>query len=576
MILQNLKEQGEAPEWLQEEGYTTLRNGYLLPGETPRSMYRRVAKAAGDKLPHHPGIEHKIFQYIWNNWICLSTPIASNLGTDRGLPVSCFGQRPHDSLDGIFKSYHETAMLTKNGGGIGKDWSDIRGRGASIKGNGTSDGIISWLKIEEAVLSGVSQGSTRRGAGANYLDILHPDAEEFIDIRRQTGDPARRCLSVNFHHALNIPDSFMQDMIDGNTRYRNIWEKLLKARVEMGEPYIHFSGNSNKNLPAWYVNNNLNVKQSQLCNEIFLPSDNQHTFTCVLLSMNAMRFDEWKDTDAVEVAICLLDAVAGEFINKARSVPGLENAVRFTEKARALGLGVLGWHSLLQSKMIAFDSFDAMQLNAELFRTIKRKAEAASIDLASKYGEVEWTKGHGRRHINLTAVAPTVSNSLISGGVSQGIEPITANIYSQKSAKGTFIRKNPTLQSYLNSLGKDTLEVWEEINKHSGSVASLSFLSDHEKEVFATAREINQFAIIRQAAQRQRFIDQGQSVNLFFSMPSDIKDDDMRKKLGKYIHDVHMEAWTSGLKGLYYFRSESALKGDSVFKESSDCKACEA
>lgn len=576
MTLEQLKEAGEAPEWLTREGLSTLSSGYLLPGETPRTMYKRVAKAAADKLTKHPNIETKIYDYIWNNWICLSTPIASNLGTDRGLPVSCFGQAVDDSLDGIFKSYHETAMLTKNGGGIGKEWSKIRSRGMSIKGNGTSEGVVPWMKIEESVLQGVSQGSTRRGAGANYLDILHGDAEEFIDIRRQTGDPTRRCLSVNFHHALNIPDEFMNDMVSGNKKYRDLWEKLLKARIEMGEPYIHFSGNSNKNLPEWYKTNGLSIRQSQLCNEIFLHSDPKHTFTCVLCSMNVARFDEWKNTDAVEIAIMMLDAVAEEFIQKAKLVPGFENAVRFTEKSRALGLGVLGWHTLLQSKLIAFDSFEAMQLNAQVFKFIKEKAELATTELAEKYGEVEWTRGFNRRNTHLLAVAPTVSNSLISGGVSQGIEPIAANIYSQKSAKGTFIRKNPALQAHLAKLGKDTLEVWEEINKNSGSVKTLKFLSDQEREVFATAREINQFAIVRQAGQRQKFIDQGQSVNLFFAVPKDIQDNNLRKKLGKYIHEVHMEAWQLGLKGLYYLRPESALKGDSVFKESSDCRACEA
>lgn len=574
LALQNLKENGEAPEWLQIEGYKTLLNGYLLNNETPKQMYRRVSRSAAMKLNRYD-LENKFFDYIWNNWICLSTPIACNVGTDRGLPVSCFGQRTSDSLNDIFKSYHETAMLTKNGGGIGKDWSEVRGRGAIINGNGISEGLIPWLKIEEQVLQGVSQGGTRRGAGANYLDITHPDAEEFIDIRRQTGDLSRRCLSVNFHHAVNISDEFMNEMLNGNQKYRNLWEKLLTARVEMGEPYIHFSGNSNKNKPESYKKFNLTVKQSQLCNEIFLYSDNQHTFTCVLLSLNASRYEEWKNTDVVEKAIYLLDAVCQEFIDKAKNMPGFENAVRFTEKSRALGLGVLGWHTLLQSKMIPFDSFDAMMLNGQLFSQIKKQADLASEKLASEYGEVEWTKGLNRRNTHVIAIAPTVSNSLISGGVSQGIEPISANIYSQKTAKGTFIRKNPILEKYLESIGLNTLETWEQINKNSGSVRDL-IIDKSVKDVFATAREINQFAIIRQAGQRQKFIDQGQSVNLFFSMPTDIQDNTLRKKLGNYINEVHIEAWKSGLNGLYYLRPESALKGDSVYREASECQACEA
>jgi ribonucleoside-diphosphate reductase alpha chain len=573
--LEQLKESGEAPEWLTSEGFTTLKNGYLLPGETPVQLYKRVASASASRL-NKPELASKFFDYIFKNWLCLATPVAANLGAERGLPISCFSTHVHDTTDDIFKSYHEVAMLTKHGGGIGKYWGDVRGRGIPIKGGGASEGIIPWLKIEETVLQAVSQSGTRRGAGANYLDIEHPDADEFIEIRRPTGDLSRRCLTSNFHHAIKVTDTFMQSMIDGNEKNRELWVKLLKARVETGEPYVMFSDNANKNLPQAYVNNNLKVSTSNLCSEIFLHTDKDHTFVCCLSSLNLARYDEWKNTDVVETAIWFLDGVMEEFILKAGKLPGFERAVRFAVKSRALGLGVLGWHTLLQDKLIAFDSFEAMQLNAEVFRKIKTDAEKASRDLAKEYGEPEWCKNTGMRNTHTCAIAPTVSNSLISGGVSQGIEPIIANYYAQKSAKGTFIRKNPVLERLLDSTNRNSPEVWHQISVDSGSVKNVSCLSDHEKEVFQTAREINQFAIVRQAGQRQKYIDQGQSVNLFFAAPSDIQDVSIKKRLAQYIHDVHIEAWENGVKSLYYLRVDSVLKGDSVFKEASDCKACEA
>lgn len=575
MDLAHLKQTGQAPEWLTEEGYITLKNGYLLPDETPYGLYKRVATAAASRL-NKPELASKFLDYIFRNWLCLATPVAANMGAERGLPISCFSTHVADSTDLIFKSYHEVAMLTKYGGGIGKYWGDVRGRGFKISGGGASEGIVPWLKVEESVLQAVSQSGTRRGAGANYLDIEHTDAEEFIDIRRPTGDLTRRCLTSNFHHAIKVSDNFIHEMKNGNKKNRDLWERLLKARVETGEPYVMFSDNANKNLPQAYINNNLKVSTSNLCSEIFLFTDKDHTFVCCLSSLNLARYDEWKNTDLVETAIWFLDGVMQEFIVKASKLPGFEKAVRFAEKSRALGLGVLGWHTLLQEKMIPFDSFEAMQLNAEVFKKLKQDSQKASQDMAKEYGEPEWCKGTGFRNTHQLAVAPTVSNSLISGGVSQGIEPIIANVYAQKSAKGTFIRKNPILERLLESTNRNSPEVWQQISADSGSVKNVSCLTQEEKEVFQTAREINQFAIVRQAGQRQKYIDQGQSINLFFAAPQDIQDVKTKKMLAKYIHDVHMEAWEHGVKSLYYLRVESVLKGDSVFKEASDCKACEA
>lgn len=573
--LESLKERGEAPEWLQEEGYQTLCKGYLLEGETPKDMYKRVARAAKNAMNYPDSIEQQIFQYIWNNWICLSTPVAANLGTDRALPISCFGQSVADKTHKIFDSYKETAMLTKYGGGIGKYWGDVRGRGAKISKGGTSEGIIPWLKIEESVISAVSQSGVRRGASASYLPIEHSDGEEFIDIRRQTGDISRRCLSTSFHHGITITDNFMNEALTGNVKNRNLFEQLLKARVETGEPYVVFIDNANKNLPAAYTNNGLKVKTSQLCSEIFLTNDEDHTFVCCLSSLNLARYDEWRTTNVIQIAVYLLDAVMEEFIQKSSKIEGFENSHRFAVKSRALGLGVLGWHTYLQKNLIPFDSMEAMTKNAEIFRLIDKNSKEASRELAVTYGEPEWCKGTGMRNTHLVAVAPTVSNSLISGGVSQGIEPIVSNIFMQKSAKGNFIRKNPGLEALLESKGFNTFEVWQSINENNGSVKHLKQLNDVEREVFQTAREINQFAIVRQAGQRQRWIDQGASVNLFFTVPTELNDLDLKKKLGKYIHEVHLEAWRLGVKSLYYCRTESPIKGDNVYREASDCKACE-
>lgn len=571
--LENLKKSGDAPEFLTEEGFKTLSQGYLLKNETPRQMYLRVSNAAASRL-NRPDLAHKFYEIIWNNWLCLATPVASNMGT-QNLPISCFSNSVDDNTSDIFKGYHEIAMLSKYGGGTGSYWGRVRGRGTPISKGGFSEGIIPWLKVLEQTASSVSQGGTRRGAVAAYLDIEHLDIEEFIEVRRNTGDISRKCLSNNFHHGVCVSDSFMESIKNGDKKARAVWASLLKNRVEFGEPYIMFKDTANKAAPQIYKDKNLRIETSNLCSEIMLHTDPEHTFVCCLSSMNLARYDEWKDTDAVYYATYFLDGVMQEFIDKAKLVPGFEKAVKFAEKSRALGLGALGWHTLLQSKMIPFDSFDSMMLNAQIFSRIKKEAERASQALAREYGEPEWCKGYGVRNTHLVAIAPTVSNSLISGGVSQGIEPINANIYSHKTAKGTFIRKNPSLEALLEKKGLNTLEIWNQINQDRGSVRNVKGLSKEEKEVFLTAREINQFAIVRQAGQRQKFIDQGQSVNLFFAMPNDVTDENEKKQLAKYINEVHLEAWELGLKSLYYLKTESVLKGEAIFKDSNDCKSCE-
>lgn len=570
--LKELKDKDQAPYWMTDEGFQTLSRGYLLEGETPRDMYERVAFSAADRVGK-PELRSKFFEIIWNNWLCLASPVCSNMGTTRGLPISCYSSTIPDSLDGIFTSIHETAMLSKFGGGLGHYWGNVRGRGVPITGNGFSEGIVPWLKTEDAVISSVSQGGVRRGSSASYLPVTHPDIEEFIDIRRPTGDDSRRCRSTGFHHAVMFDDNFMTGVRDGDYEARQIWSKYLKTRWEMGEPYAQFSDNVNRQAPQMYKDLGLKINASNLCNEIQLFSDDDHTFVCCISSLNLARYDEWKNTDTVGLSLWFLDAVMSEFIEKAKTIVGFEKAVRFAEKSRALGLGVLGWHSLLQEREIPFESFQAMMLNAEIFKKIDAETLIASQAMAVELGEPEWCKGYGVRNTHRVAVAPTLSNSIISGGLSEGIQPVVSNIYAQKTAKGTFVRKNKTLEALLESKGKNTSEVWNQINSDKGSVRGLKFLNEDEKAVFATARELNQFAVIRQAAQRQKFIDQGQSLNLFFTVPTTPEE---QRLVARYVHDVHMEAWETGVKGLYYLRTESALKGDSMYFAESDCKACEA
>lgn len=564
MSLDQLKEKGLAPEWMSIEGFKTLQGGYLLQNETPFDMYKRVSTAAAQRL-NKLNLKNVFFDIMWKNWLCLASPVCANMGTERGLPISCNSIHVGDSLNSILNKGHELGMLSKYGAGVGIYVGDLRSRGSSVKGTGgTSDGVLAWAKIYDSIIHSCNQGNTRRGASAAYLPVSHPDIYEFLQMRRPTGDANTRCL--NLHHGVNIDDNFMHKaFVEKDVKTREIWEEILTLRFETGEPYLFFSDNVERQKPQSYVINNLDIKTSNICNEIYLHTDPDHTFVCCLSSMNLARYDEWKNTNTVQMAIWFLDAVIEEYIEKAKILPGFESAVRFAEKSRAVGLGVLGWHSLLQNKMTAFDSFDAMKLNAEIFRLINQETEKATKDLAKEYQEPLWCKGLGRRNTHVMAIAPTVSNSLISGGLSAGIEPWSANLFVQNSAKGTFIRKNKQLEFLLENKNKNNEETWNQINKDAGSVLNLKFLSEHEKEVFATAREINQFAIIKQAAQRQKWIDQGQSINLFFGINAD----------PKYIHEVHKMAYDSGLKGLYYCRTESGLRADLATRSADECKACE-
>lgn len=560
--LEQLKESGQAPHWLSMEGFVTLEKGYLQSGETPLSAYKRVSKEVAFRL-NRPDLVNRFFEIIWKNWLCLSTPVLSNTGSSKGLPISCFANHPGDNLNSIMNKSHELAMMSKYGGGVGIYLGDLRGRGSIVNGTGgVSDGVMGWAKIYEATVNSVSQGFTRRGSAAVYLPIDHPDIDDFLNMRRATGDMAKRCL--NLHHGVCITDDFMNSIIEGNEINRDKWKTLLSCRVESGEPYLFFTDNVNNQRPQVFKDKNLTISTSNICSEIFLPTDPDHSFVCCLSSLNLARWEEWKDSDLIELSVYFLDGILEEFIQKAQHIQGFESSVRFAQKSRAIGLGVLGWHSYLQENMIPFDSFDAMMKNSLIFKTIRTQADKATLKLGKEYGVPEWCAGSGRRNSTTMAIAPTVSNSLISGGLSAGIEPIAANIYVQNSAKGTFIRKNKHLESFLKSKNMNTPEIWEQINKDAGSVLNIKELSKEEKDVFLTAREINQFAIIKQAASRQKWIDQGQSINTFFALNSD----------PKYIHEVHMEAWRQGLKSLYYLRSESVLRGDLASRTSDECEAC--
>lgn len=554
------------PEWMSDEqSLKTIQNGYLLEGETPKLAWQRVAKAAALRL-NHPELETKFFGLMWNGWLGLASPVLSNMGTDRGLPISCYSVHIPDSVDGIFKTNHELAMLSKNGGGVGIYAGDIRARGTLIKNgaNGSSEGVIPWLKLYDTATVAVSQGSVRRGASAVYLPVEHGDLQEFLRIRRPEGDVNRQCL--NLHQGICITDDFMYKVKTGDTLAREVLVEVYKTRLETGEPYIFFTDNINKANPECYKDKGLTVKTSNICSEIVLHTDVDHSFVCCLSSMNLTKWEEWKDTDAIYLATWFLDAVMSEFIDKAKGKVGMERSVAFAEKSRALGLGVLGWHSLLQSEGTAFDSFRATLLNKAIFSRIQSEAERATKDLAKEYGEPEWCKGHNRRNTHLVALAPTVSNSIISGNVSPSIEPWAANVFAKKTAKGTFVQHNRYLKSKLDESNKNTPEVWKSINSMEGSVQHLDFLSADVKEVFKTAFEIDQRAIVQQAADRQKFIDQSQSLNLFFNNSVD----------PKYVHEIHWKAWESGVKTLYYVRTSSVLKADTSSRgEDISCIACE-
>jgi len=555
------------PEWMNDVSLATISKGYLLPDENPKKAYKRVADRVAQRLDR-PDLAGKFFRYMWKGWLNLASPVLSNTGTDRGLPISCFGIDTPDSIRGIGLTNAELMRLTSLGGGVGIGLSKIRGRGGKIGGHenlGNSEGVVPWAKIYDSTIIATNQGAVRRGAASVNLDINHPDIEEFLQIRRPKGDPNRQCL--NLHQCIVVDDEFMQKLERNNTEARDLWIQILKSRMETGEPYIMFKDNINNANPQSYIKNNLDVTMTNICSEITLYTDEEHSFVCCLSSVNLAKYDEWKNSDLIETSVYFLDGVMEEFLNKTSGRESLVRSHRSAKKGRAIGLGVLGWQTFLQQKKIPFVSIEATSWTHKIFSQIREQANAASMKLADEYGEPVWCRGTGMRNTHVLAIAPTVSNSTITGGVSAGIEPLPANVYTFNSAKGTFIRKNPALEDYLEEKGANTEEVWDQIMKDRGSVANLpdSICPNGDKKIFLTFSEINQLGLVEQAAARQKYIDQTQSLNLAFD-PNDSP---------KFINLVHQNAWKLGIKTLYYLRTDSVINGDIGSRTSEDCLSCD-
>jgi ribonucleoside-diphosphate reductase alpha chain len=575
----------DVPEWGATEVYLkTISRGYLVQGETPKDAYWRVATTIARRLKK-PELASKFFDYIWRGWLCLATPVLANTGTERGLPISCFGIDVADSIQDIGSKNLEMMVLAKHGGGVGLGHNQIRPAGSPITNNGTSDGIVPFIKINDSTIHATNQGTTRRGAASSNINIEHGDFWEWLEIREPKGDVNRQCLNMN--QCVVISNKFMRNVENGDPEARRKWAAVLKKRRQTGQPYIMYKGNVNNQNPEAYQQNRLKVFMTNICSEITLFTDESHSFVCCLSSLNLARYYEWEHTDLIYTSTLFLDGVLEEFIQKAKNMSGFENSVRFAEKGRALGLGVLGWHTYLQDRGIPFEGLLAQYETRKIFSQLKMESERASRDMAEDYGEPLWCIGTGMRNTHLRAIAPTVSNSKLSGSVSAGIEPWPSNVWTDQSAKGTFIRKNPTLERYLKKIKINNRETWNQILVDGGSVQGIKELEnwcfvngkltevsqvsqDDDpiafKTVFKTFKEINQLDLIRQAGLRQQYVDQSVSLNLAFPTEA----------TPKWISQCHMEAWKLGIKTLYYMRTESVLRGD-IAKIAMDesCLSCD-
>ena len=543
--------------WFNEESEQMLNRGYLLKGETLEGAIDRITEAAAKRL-YKPELKEAFKEMIVKGWISFSSPVWANMGTQRGLPISCFNVHVPDSIEGITHKMGEVIMQTKIGGGTSGYFGELRHRGTAVTDNGKSSGAVSFMKLFDTSMDVVSQGGVRRGAFAAYLDIDHDDIEEFLQIR-DIGNPIQ-----NLFMGVCVPDYWMHEMIEGDTDKRRIWAKVLESRQQKGMPYIFFTDNVNRNKPQVYKDKGLTINASNLCSEIMLPSTAEESFICCLSSMNLELYDEWKDTNAVKLAIYFLDAVLSEFIEKTEGNYYLSAARNFAIRHRALGLGVLGYHSYLQRNMIPFESMEAKMFNAKVFKQIQEQSLAASKELANIYGEPELLKGYGVRNATTMAIAPTTSSSAILGQTSPGIEPFASNYYKAGLAKGNFIRKNKYLAKLLEEKGLDTEDVWRDIMLNHGSVQHMHQLTQEEKDVFKTFKEISPLEIVTQAAQRQQYIDQAQSLNLNIPSSMPIKD----------VNKVIIDAWKMGVKTLYYQRSQSVSK--ELVINFMNCSSCES
>lgn len=553
--------------WINDNTRAFMARGYLVDGQTTEERVQFIAEHA-EKMLSKEGFAEKFVEYMSKGWISLATPVWANFGLERGLPISCFGSYLADDMGSILYTQAEVGMMSKYGGGCSGYFGALRERGSEIKNNGNSHGPVHFMQLFEKLLDVVSQGATRRGVFAAYLPVEHPDILEFLDIGTE-GNPIQK-----INHAVTVGDEWLKEMEAGDTEKRAIWAKVIQRRGEIGYPYILFRDNANNQKPDVYKDKDLAIHASNVCSEIMLPSKEDWSFVCCLSSINLLHYDEWKDTDLVETMTYFLDAVMSEFIaklekmrdsdrdDKKKAFTFMERTYNFAKANRALGLGTLGYHSLLQSKGLAYDSVEAGKLNIEMFKHIRERAEGASAEMAKEYGEPEILEGYGRRNTTLLAVAPNTSSAFILGQVSQGIEPVWSNCYVKDVAKLKVTIKNPFLEELLDEKGKNQKDIWSSIRDNDGSVQHLDFLSDEEKDIFRTFAELDQGTVIERAAVRQQYIDQGQSLNVMVPPSTSPKD----------INALYMQAWKQGVKALYYQHSMNAAQ---ELTRQKICRACE-
>lgn len=545
--------------WLNKDSRKFLERGYLLEGETPEQRIRDIGDTAQALLDDMPGFSDKFVDYMSRGFYSLSSPIWSNFGRTRGLPISCFGSYIPDDMHGILSKIGEVGTMSKVGGGTSAYFGDIRGRGTPISSGGAATGVHHQLTVFDSLVNYVSQGNVRRGSFAAYLPIDHPDVEEFLKIRSEGN--AIQDLSIG----VCVSDEWMKSMIEGDKDKRKLWGAVIKKRFESGYPYIFFTDNANNQAPQMYKDKGLKIRASNLCTEIFLSTSEDESFVCDLSSLNLERWDELAETDAIETLVYFLDAVMSEFIQKVTCSGDnfMSAPLKFAINQRALGVGVLGWHTYLQSLMIPFESMAAKFKNSEIFSTIRDRADAATCELAKIFGEPPMLKGYGRRNSTTLAIAPTTSSSFILGQVSPSIEPLNSNYFVKDLAKGKFTYKNPQLERLLKEKGKNDSETWKDILTHGGSVQHLEFLTQEERDVFKTFGEISQKEIVIQAAQRQKYIDQGQSLNLMIAPNAKPKE----------VNELLIFAWEQGIKSLYYQRS--ANPAQELARSILTCSSCE-
>ncbi|RTG95319.1 ribonucleoside-diphosphate reductase subunit alpha [Thermus scotoductus] len=544
--------------WANEWTRLYMSRGYLLPGVTVEKRVKEIADRA-EALTRIEGFSRKFQEYMAKGWYSLATPIWANYGLKRGLPISCYGTYVEDDTASILRAVAEIGMMSKQGGGTSVYLGALRPRGAPIRDNGESNGSYAFASLFDRVIEVFNQGSTRRGQCAAYLPIEHPDLEEWFKIQREGGE------IQSLFWGVSVGDAWLEEAIAGDREKRERWAKVLKSRTEVGIPYIFFRDNANRQAPEVFKKLGKTIHASNLCTEIMLPSGPEESFVCCLSSLNLLHFDEWKDTDAVETLTIFLDSVLDDFIEKAEGIPYMERAVRFAKRYRAIGIGVLGWHSYLQSKGIPLENAEALFLNNLIFKTIREKAEEASRWLRKRHPEDELADLMERRNATLLAIAPTKSSSFILGQVSPSIEPYTSNYYLKDLQKARIAFRSPFLEELLQAKGKNEEKVWRSILERNGSVQHLDFLSDEEKDVFKTFSEISQKTLVNLAIARQKYIDQGQSLNLVIHPEAPPKD----------VNELYLHAWRGGLKALYYQFSASAAQAYSRDLLLS-CRACES